>query len=276
MNAEQWRSDLAAWAIPEDIMASAEESPWTLPSTVFARRTDRALDNPQGPSYEAAWAALDPPGTVLDVGAGAGAASLPLAPRALAITAVDTSDEMLAEFMARATARGVAAATVLGRWPDVAAEVPIADVVTCHHVLYNVPDLVPFVRALADHARRLVVIEITARHPLTPLNPLWRRFHGLDRPERPTADDAVAIIHGLGLDPTVVRWSRAQVMEYGSFDELVEVTRRRLCLPADRRDDLAAAIREQGDPLETSALPTRDVVTITFDGTAGASGPDLR
>src|SRR5437764_12809678 len=88
----RWREDLAAWAIPDHIIAAAAESPWVLPRQVFARRADRLMREPTGPSFERAWEALDPPGSVLDVGSGAGAASLPLAPRARMVTAVD-SDE---------------------------------------------------------------------------------------------------------------------------------------------------------------------------------------
>jgi len=67
-----WRRDLAAWAIPEEITAAVAESPWVLPRQVFARRADRVRAAPAGPSFQRAWAALDPPGSVLDVGAGAG------------------------------------------------------------------------------------------------------------------------------------------------------------------------------------------------------------
>ena len=41
------------------------------------------------------WRPSTPPGSVLDVGAGAGAACLPLAPRATSITAVDTDHQLL-------------------------------------------------------------------------------------------------------------------------------------------------------------------------------------
>ena len=63
-----WRRDLAGWAIPEEITAAVTESPWVLPRQVFARRADRVRAAPAGPSFERAWAALDPPGSVLDVG----------------------------------------------------------------------------------------------------------------------------------------------------------------------------------------------------------------
>ena len=95
---DRWRADLAAWAIPGHITAAVADSPWVLPRQVFARRADRVRAAPAGPSYQRAWAALDPPGSVLDVGSGAGAACLPLLPRATSLTAVDTDAGMLEDF----------------------------------------------------------------------------------------------------------------------------------------------------------------------------------
>jgi hypothetical protein len=91
-----------------------------------------------------------------------------------------------------------------------------------------------------------VVIELPERHPLTALNPYWRRFHGLRRPERPTADQALALLRALGLQVECERWVRPPVAEHDSFDDLVEVTRRRLCLPAARAGEVADALRADG------------------------------
>ena len=66
----EWRENLAAWAIPEHITAAVPDSPWVLPRQVFARRADRLRQAPAGPSYQQEWETLDPPGSVLDVGAG--------------------------------------------------------------------------------------------------------------------------------------------------------------------------------------------------------------
>lgn len=266
----RWRDDLAAWAIPDQISASVTESPWVLPRKVFARRADTASAAPHGESYQRAWAALDPPGTVLDVGSGPGAACLPLLPRIRALTAVDVDEDMLALLGERAEARGVAATRVTGRWPQIASQVPAADVVTCHHVLYNVPEIDRFLVALTEHARRLVVVEVTATHPLTALNPLWLTFHGLRRPDRPTADDVLAIATALGLAPRSSRWRRAGRADYASFAELVDVTRRRLCLPPVRADDVAAALVQVGvDPASPQDLGSysRELVTIWWAST---------
>jgi SAM-dependent methyltransferase len=267
--ADRWKADLAAWAIPEHITATVSESPWVLPRQVFARRADRLADGPCGPSYDREWAALDPPGSVLDVGSGAGAACLPLLRRTTALTAVDTDTGMLELLSQRTATMGTPASEVLGRWPDVAAATPPADVVTCHHVLYNAPEPVPFVSELTSHARRLVVVEITAQHPLTTLNPFWLKFHGLRRPVAPTAADLLEILTAMGLRPRAERWTRPGGPDYASFDELVDVTRRRLCLPPQRAGDVGAALEAAGIDREN---PTdlgssgREVVTIWWEG----------
>ena len=268
---DRWRSDLAAWAIPEHITAAAGESPWVLPREVFARRADRLGGAPSGPSYERAWTALDPPGSVLDIGAGAGAACLPLLARTTTLTAVDADDGMLGLLAARITASGRQARLVHGRWPEVAPAVAPADVVTCQHVLYNVADVGAFIEALTGHARRIVVAEMSSQHPLVSLNALWLRLHGIERPRSPAASDLVAILTAMRLHPGHQAWRRPGGADYATFAELTDVTRRRLCLPPERADEVAEALVaegvEPGAPVDLGSSG-RDVVTIWWDGAA--------
>ncbi len=266
---ERWRSDLESWAIPTEILAATPESPWVLPRQLFIRRAEHRSEASAGHSYQRAWEALANPGSVLDVGAGAGAACLPLVPRATAMTAVDSDQDLLSVLVDNADRLGKAVLPVCGRWPEVAGDVEPADVVTCHHVLYNVADLGPFVAALTSHARRLVVVELTARHPLTALNPLWERFHGLVRPNVPTACDALAVLEELGLAPGHDVWSRSGESDHGSFEDLVEVTRRRLCMGPGRAGEVASALRElgaEGDRAAELRSPGSELVTIWWSG----------
>jgi SAM-dependent methyltransferase len=266
--AERWRRELAAWAIPDEILAAAEESPWVLPPGLFARRAQVAADAPQGPSYERALEALEPPGSVLDVGPGGGAASLPLAERTTHLSGVDTDEQMLRQFAASAAQRGLPCDPFLGRWPDIAYQVPAADVVVCHHVLYNVPDLAEFATQLTAHARRRVVVELTAAHPLVRLNALWRHFHNVERPEGPTAEDALAVLREAAIYARVERWHRAYATTYASFDELVAMTRQRLCLPRSRAGELESVLRAMGADESHPELGSsgRDLVTAWWPG----------
>jgi SAM-dependent methyltransferase len=266
-----WRDQLDGWAIPEEILAAAPESPWGFPVGLFRSRAERAGSRPTTPSNREAARHLPAGGSVLDVGAGGGAASLPLAGTAGLLVAVDESPGMVEAFLTAAEAAGVAAEGVVGAWPDVAGRVHPADVVVCHHVLYNVPNLAPFAGALTGHARRRVVVELTDRHPLVSLVPLWRRFHDLERPSGPTAGDAVAALGALGLEPARTDWETRDGLGFDDFDDLVAFTRRRLCLPADRDPEVGQALLEAGTRqvggIWVSGKPRR-MTTLSWPGSA--------
>ncbi|HEX9354417.1 MAG TPA: SAM-dependent methyltransferase, partial [Streptosporangiaceae bacterium] len=120
------------------------------------------------------------------------------------------------------------------------------------------------------HARRQVVVELTAEHPLVALNPWWLLFHGLQRPEGPAATDVLAILHAMGLRAGHTEWNHPAQADYATGSELVDTTRRRLCLPPERASDVEAALREAGYLSQPPDLGTsgRSVVTIWWEGSA--------
>lgn len=256
--ARQWRDDLAHWAIPDEILSQAPEKPWIHPVAMFTV-TDEAMTD--SVSHERARAALPSGGSVLDVGSGGGRATFALVPPAGEVSAVDHQPEMLDAFATTAEQRGVKHHEYLGDWPDIAAQVPPADVVVCHHVAYNVADIVPFLIALDTHARLRVVLEIPTHHPMTNMNPLWKQFWNLDRPTRPTAQDVHAISRHLGFPAEIDVWfdetwgNRVALPE----EERVRFARIRLCLTEDRDAEVAAALIAQADG------QPREVATIWWD-----------
>lgn len=266
--AHAWTEALASWTIPDEILAKAPESPWHFPVGLFARRAVAAGSRLTF-SNRRALEALPLGGTVLDVGCGGGAASAPLARRASLLIGVDTSSGMLEAFLDQAREAGVDAQAIEGSWPEAADHTPVADVAVCHHVVYNAPDLATFALRLTDHARRRVVVEMTERHPMSDLNPLWLRFHGVVRPTSPTSDDVEAVLRELGLRPERKDWNQARPGGYESVAEMVAHIRRMLCLPADRDPEVREAIADRILKRDEGfGFPDRPVTALWWEGSA--------
>ena len=248
---DRWAAELAAWAIDPALLAAAPESPYGFPPALFGsgRGAPETLAAVRGGL----------PGSVLDVGCGGGAASVPAG--ATRLLAVDSSAAMLDRY--RAAAGTTPVRTWCDRWPDVAGDVPAADVAVAANVVHNVPDLARFLLALTAHARRRVVVELTDEHPWTSLAGLWRRFHGQERPSGPTVTLFREVLAELRLVASSVTWDRPDPWRDAAPDVVLAFTRRRLCLPASRDPEIAAAMRQFADDRPRTAT------TLWWPGTAG-------
>jgi len=193
--AEKWRKDLDSWTIPKEILDQAEEAPWTHAPALFAL-PDQIADTP---SHKKARDALSENGSVLDIGCGGGVATFAIAKSSNRVIGVDHQVEMLEMYMQNAKSRSIKFEVHDGFWPAVADQVPIADVVTVHHVVYNVGEIEPFLKELDSHARKRVVIELPLVHPMTSASDGWKHFWNLIRPTSPNADDLLSVLNEMGI-----------------------------------------------------------------------------
>ena len=261
--AQRWQNALADWAIPNAILNSAPRQPFVFMPEMFAAPAPHGASEPSL-SDRRAMEALGIGGSVLDVGCGGGVAAFALAPPAALLIGVDRQADMLDLFAATARQRGVAFETHGGSWPEAAAGVPVADVVVCHNVVYNIAELAPFVAALNVHARRRVVIEMTPEHPQNRRRSLWRHFWNLERPREPTSASAAEVVEEAGFDP-VVEESHLPAGRLAPQRADLEAAWwcQQLCLPAGR-------VREVADMMAVAPSP-RERITIWWDvgGTTG-------
>jgi SAM-dependent methyltransferase len=227
-----WREALHSWDIPAEIRARAEVDPDWHPQWLYEHRLQQ-LQGRRTVSSQRAVEALPPGGSVLDVGAGAGSASLPLAFRAGRIVAVDEKADLLQAFAREADRARVEHELVQGSWPEVSKSLDDADVVVCHNALYGVMELGTFVAAMAAKARKRTVIELSESHPYSYFASLWERLHGIQRSTGPTAYDAISVItEDVGIVPEVDQWHRLSYWEGVSPEKIVTIARIRLCLPS--------------------------------------------
>jgi SAM-dependent methyltransferase len=240
---EKWKRDLASWAIPQEILDQAIEKPWIHPPALF-EIPDVINDSL---SHQRAREAMPLDGTVLDIGCGGGVATYAITPPASHVIGVDEQEAMLELYSKNALKFGVTSETVLGQWPEVANKTPIADVVTVHHVVFNVGNIAPFLVALNSHARKRVVIEAPVVHPMSNMSDGWKHFWNVTRPTVPVADDLIAVLEELGIKANIEHFE-SEILVDKKVDGANGFIRRRLCLPESRQSEVDAFIAENPMP----------------------------
>lgn len=105
-------------------------------------------------------------------------------------------------------------------------------------------------------------MELTAVHPQSNLNRLWKEVHGVERPTSPTAADAVAVLQEMGLEVASEESERGALWEDHDRAELVAFTRRRLCVGPERDPEIDDLLGP------AAAQPPRRLVTLWWPGAA--------
>ncbi len=249
-----WRSKLEKWAIPQSILDQAPENPWTHPAELF----QIPLNISDSISHQRAREVVPVGGTLLDVGCGGGIAAFAVTPPAAHVIGVDHQPEMLAMFNENARARGITSEIFEGLWPEIGDLVPIADVVTAHHVVYNVPQIEEFLIALNGHASSRVVLEMPQRHPLANASELWKHFWNIERPKDPTPNELMEVLSDLEFEAHLELWDGSMRRE-SDLSQLAHYSRIRLCLSADREDEVLEFLASQPQD------QVRNLATIWWD-----------
>ncbi len=201
---------------------------WQPRAARFARRV-RAETRPD-PVVEWLRTRLRPGDSVLDVGAGTGRYARHLSGLVDRVVAVEPSPAMRAELeRLLAEERRTNVAVVPESWPLPSAA--RADVVFCAHVVYSVPDLVPFLEALDAAAGRLCVVVCGLQPPNAVLAPVWEAVHGETRRPLPGALEILNLLHQLGLRAGLEILAREDDhFRYESRDDALRALRKRLHL----------------------------------------------
>jgi SAM-dependent methyltransferase len=240
---EKWKIDLASWAIPREILDQAVEKPWIHPPALF-EIPDVIQDSL---SHQRSREAMPVGGSVLDIGCGGGIASFAITPPTSHVIGVDEQQAMLDLYSANAEKYKVTSETVLGQWPEVADETPVADVVTVHHVVFNVGNIAPFLVALNSHARKRVVIETPVVHPMSNMSDGWKHFWNVVRPTVPVAGDLIAVLDEMGIKANI-EYFESEILLDKKVEGANGFIRRRLCLPESRQDELDAFLEANPRP----------------------------
>ena len=170
--------------------------------------------------------------TLLDVGAGGGRLSLPMALNCRHVVAVEPSASMGEVLRQQASDFSITNVSwVQSKWDD--AEVAAADVVICCHVLYVVADIEPFVRKLESHSRQRVLVVLYTSAPQSQIYPLWKQIHGVERIPLPSLPEFQEVLSELQIDAQVEILPAQAARGYDTRQQALEQLGQRLYLTPD-------------------------------------------
>ena len=224
---------------------------WDHRAPSFARSTSSRAD--QFLEVLAPW--VSSRRTLIDVGAGTGRHTVPLAARMEWVTAVEPSEGM------RSLIPHLDNVTVVGSaWED--AEVAPADLVVCSHVLYGVEDVVPFIEKMERCARERVFIMLREGPVPHPANMLRDRMAAGPLPRITKFSELFMVLIQLGIRPEVTFIGYPVVNRYASFEEAV----------ADCRPLFGDGWDESGARDELEKMLVRDGGELVYDAGFSVSG----
>jgi SAM-dependent methyltransferase len=178
-----------------------------------------------------------PGDTWLDIGAGGGRYSLPIARLTRQVVAVDPSVAMLDTLRSGMSAAGIENVDIIeGRWPPVGwgsdpriPEPLHADVGLMAHVGYDIEDIGPFLDALEAAVGRMCVAVMGDGAMTTVGRLYWASIHGEARVALPALPDLVTLLMARGRLPEI-RLVDREPATADSFEDLLDRARRQLWL----------------------------------------------
>jgi SAM-dependent methyltransferase len=251
---------LAAWeALVEAERRQVESLPdRPRPEDFYAPIAGRFRPDPDGNSDDPALALLlsvvSDGEDWLDLGAGGGRYTIPIARKARRVYAVEPSDGMRAVLDEAIAAAGLDNVEVYAeRWPG-PSMAPVADVGLISHVGYDIAAIGPFLDQLEAHSRHLCLALLFGPSPTSDFALLWTRVHGEARVTLPGLREFVSLLFSRGTPPEI-RTQELPPRTYESLEALQAAVRRPLwVLEGSEKDKaLAEAVADLAQPLDGGA-----------------------
>jgi hypothetical protein len=189
--------------------------------------------------------------TWLDLGAGGGRYTLPVALLAKRVYAVEPSAGMRGVLASAMQEHGIANIDVFDeRWPD-PSNCPVADAGLISHVAYDIAEIGPFLDQFEAHVNRLCVAVLFERAPVGEFALLWKPVHGEERVLLPGLRELVTLLFARGRLPEI-RLVETRRPAFESLDAMHRAARRPVWVregsPQD--DRLRRAVSEMSVPVE--------------------------
>lgn len=253
--AQRWREMVRQREAQTDALQEGPMRPgadfWERRAALFRRRVRHRHDEEQDTFLQRVLRYVDDRTTVVDVGAGVGRLTIPLARRARRVVAVEPAAAMVELLQEELRSAGVGNVEIVPATWEVA-EVGPAEVVICAHVLYPIAEAADFLRKIDATATRAAFLQLHVEQPDRPVIEAWRAVRGVERLPQPGFLEAVNVLAQLGIFAAVEYAAAQRSWRYASPEEAYEDLRDRLVIrpgtPEAAR--LAAFVQSRLQPVD--------------------------
>jgi SAM-dependent methyltransferase len=190
---QSWAARVRANRDQVDQFREASPSDFYAPVAGMFRADPRRTDDP---TLEVLRSQVRPEDVVLDIGAGGGRYTLPLALATREVIALDPSEGMLNVLRSGLEEHHIDNVRVVAdRWP---ATLEPVDVALISHLGYDVEDIGPFLDAMESVARRMCIAVLLDRPPPTEADRFWPLVHGVERAALPALPEFLTLLLARG------------------------------------------------------------------------------
>jgi SAM-dependent methyltransferase len=247
MNAfDEWQRLQDQSFLYQAVRADGEESYWSR----YARNYDlrRHAGDGLAAELDRVTGLIEPSWNVLEIGAGTGAFTLPVARKAASVTVVEPSPAMATILEEKLRDNDIGNVVVQGcRWQEVA--VGVHDVVLAAGCIYVFYDIAAALAKMAEHARRRVILTSGTHNTSAIYNEAARALGVAPPAPGPDYLDLHRVLCRMGMHPDIaVLRSRSSII-FDDPEHAINVWAERLKLTPDQTPRLRAYFGERLRPL---------------------------
>ena len=243
---EQWQRLQDRSFLYQAVRADGEESYWSR----YARNYDlrRHAGDGLAAELDRVMGLIEPACSVLEIGAGTGAFTLPVARKAASVTVVEPSPAMAALLEEKLRRNDVGNVVLQRRrWQEAA--VAVHDVVLAAGCIYVFYDIAAALAKMADHARHLVILTSGLNNTSAIYNEAARTLGVAPPSPGPDYLHLQRVLCQMGMPPDLAILRSRSSITFDDPEHAVSVWAERLQLATDQTPGLRAYFEERLRPL---------------------------
>jgi SAM-dependent methyltransferase len=256
----EWKKIQEQSVLYRAVRQDGEESYWSRYASTYDKR--RCAETSFKEELDLITSLLDASMSLLEIGAGTGAFTLPLASEVHQVTAVEPSPSMRRILKEKITRAGLANIQIIDeKWTE--ASIEPADAVLASGCFYVFYDIGAALRKMIDNARRILILTTGDWGYWSPYQEAARVLDTAPPVIGPGFIHLYNVLYQLGICANVASLTRQRELIYDSFEHITEIWAERLELVDEKIPQLKNYIEQRASRTSSGEISLGKVTNVT-------------